>query len=160
MNSELGAGTTFALYFPAVREAMVPPLSLTRGSTMRGYGLHLLYLDDEEALVILTTRIFERLGYTVSGFTGAEQALAAFRAEPAKFDLLVTDFNMPGTSGLEVAGEWMKIRPDVSVVLTSGYVTEDLRAKAARIGIRRVIYKPNSVQELCEAVEQVLQEQR
>jgi DNA-binding NarL/FixJ family response regulator len=66
---------------------------------------------------------------------------------------------MPGTSGLDVAAELMSIRPDMSVVLTSGYVTDDLKARASRAGIRHVIYKPNSVKELCDAVQQVLREQ-
>jgi CheY-like chemotaxis protein len=159
VTSAVGDGTTFQLYFPEVVGAVESSASLPQIPAASGKGQHLLYLDDEEALVILTTRILERLGYTVSGFTQAQQALDAFRADPDRFDLAVTDFNMPGASGLDIAKALMAIRPDISVVLISGYVTDDLKDRASRLGIRQVIYKPNSVNELCEAVQQVLREQ-
>jgi signal transduction histidine kinase/ActR/RegA family two-component response regulator len=157
--SNVHGGTTFELYFPAVSAAVAESSAAPQAEVSRGDGQHLLYIDDEEALVILTTRVFERAGYAVSGFTDASKALDMFRANPDQFDLAVTDFNMPGTSGLDVAAELMSIRPDMSVVLTSGYVTDDLKARASRAGIRHVIYKPNSVKELCDAVQQVLREQ-
>ena len=161
--SELGTGTTIQLYFPAADgpavdgpvEAPVPAAAV---ASPQGRGQRILYIDDEEPLVVLTTRTFERLGYAVSGFTEADAALAAFRAEPHQFDLAVTDFNMPGTSGLEVAGKLMSIRPDLPIVLTSGYVNDDLVAKAQRAGIRHVIYKPSTVKEFCDAVQRVLHE--
>lgn len=73
----------------------------------------------------LVPREPERQGYSVGGFTDAGQALEAFRVDPYQFDLVVTDFNMPGTSGLQVAAQVMAIRPDISVVLTSGYVNAE-----------------------------------
>lgn len=74
-------------------------------------------------LVFLTKRMLERLGYRVSGYTSAAEALAAVRADPGRFDLLATDFSMPGISGLDVAVELVRLRPDLPVALTSGYVT-------------------------------------
>jgi len=158
VTSAVGAGSTFDIYFPAASGALAELPAAQPAMLPQGGGQRLLYLDDEEALVMLTTRIFERSGYIVSGFTNSVDALDAFRAAPLRFDLAVTDFNMPGASGLDVAAELMKIRPDMSVVLTSGYVTDELRDQAARVGIRKVIYKPNTVKELCDAVQQVLQE--
>lgn len=164
--SELGTGTTIQLYFPAADgpAADLPaaegpfeaPVPVAEVVSPQGRGQRILYIDDEEPLVVLTTRTFERLGYAVSGFTEADAALAAFRAEPHQFDLAVTDFNMPGTSGLEVAGKLMSIRPDLPIVLTSGYVNDDLVAKAHSAGIRHVIYKPSTVKEFCDAVQRVL----
>jgi two-component system cell cycle sensor histidine kinase/response regulator CckA len=74
------------------------------------------------------------------------------RADPAQFDLVVTDYNMPYLTGLELASALKDIRPDLPVVLASGYITEALRAKAPAAGIRELIYKPNTVDDLCEAI--------
>jgi CheY-like chemotaxis protein len=98
------------------------------------------------------SRMPERQGFRVSGFTNPREALSAVRANPGEFDLAVTDFNMPGMSGLEVASALREIRPDLPVVLASGYITEDLRQKAPTAGVRELIYKPNTVDDLCEAV--------
>jgi len=111
-----------------------------------------LYVDDEEAIIFLMTRLLQRRGYRVSGYTDPRAAVAAARADPAGFDLVVTDYNMPGMSGLEVASALREIRADLPVVLASGYITEELRQKAPAAGVRELIYKPNSVEELCEAV--------
>jgi len=157
-SSEAGIGTTLQLYFPAAAGPVEVPAPRVDGVAPQGCGQHILYIDDEEPLVLLTTRAFERQGYVVSGFTEVTQALAMFRADPYQFDLVVTDYNMPGTSGLEVAAQIMAIRPDISVVLTSGYVNDELADKARQAGIRHVLYKPSTVREFCDAVQRVLYE--
>ncbi len=120
-----------------------------------GQGKHILYIDDEEAILLLMQRLLERQGYRVSTFTSPEKALAAARADPAQFDLAVTDYNMPGMSGLNVAIALRDIRADLPVVLASGYITEELRANAPAAGISELIYKPDTVDELCEAVARI-----
>jgi PAS domain S-box-containing protein len=156
--TEPGVGTLFTIYLPvsAVNEAAAPPMPAP--PTARGRGRHVLYLDDEETLVYLVTRILERSGYLVSGFTRPEDALAALRASPAAYDLVVTDFNMPGASGLHVAAQVRTIRPDLPVAMASGYITEDLRERARRVGVQEVIYKPNTVEELCETIDRLTRE--
>ena len=153
IESAPGRGTTVHLYFPAVEAAAKSsePEPVTVAPS-RGRGQHVLYLDDEEALVLLVTRMLERQDYQVSGYTQAEAALAAVRADPGRFDLVVTDYNMPGMSGIDVAEELARIRPDLQVVITSGYISDELRQQAERVGVRHLIYKPNTVEELCEAV--------
>ena len=151
MKSQPGTGTSFSLYFPAV-EAPQPNIgSETAGSEPlpAGGGQHVLFLDDEESLVFLVSRLLKRLGYRVSGYTRPEEALAAVRANPEQFDLVVTDLNMPGISGLEVAAELSRLCPALPVVIASGFITEDLRAAASRAGVRQLFYKPNTVDELC-----------
>lgn len=153
IESAPGRGTTVHVYFPAIETAasngepepatVAPP---------RGRGQHVLYLDDEEALVLLVTRMLERVDYQVSGYTEAEAALAAVRADPGRFDLVVTDYNMPGMSGIDVAEELARIRPDLPVAITSGYISDELRQQAEQAGVLQLIYKPNTVEELCEAV--------
>ncbi len=78
---------------------------------------------------MLATWFLERLGYEVSGYMESDQALAALQADPSAFDLVVTDQNMLGPSGLDVAREAMRLRPDLPVAIISGYVTRDLRDK-------------------------------
>jgi len=153
VESAPGRGTTVHLYFPATA---APARSATPAEPFTvppsGSGQHVLYLDDEEALVMLVTQLLQRTGYRASGYTHAEKALAAVRADPYRFDLVVTDYNMPGMSGADVADELARIRPDLPVVITSGYITDELRQRAERAGVRHLIYKPNTVEELCEAV--------
>jgi CheY-like chemotaxis protein len=159
LQSESGKGTEVRLYFPAAIEAgevmAAPSLVPARGS-----GQRILYLDDEQPLVELAVTFLGRMGYSVSGFAGVKPALDCFRKDPRAFDLAVTDLNMPTSSGLAVAAELMKIRPDLPVVLTSGFVTEELKEKARHAGIRHVVYKPNTVDELCATIHSMMGEIR
>ncbi len=155
--SQPGRGTTFRLYFRAAKAVPDAP-SAAAGEAWRGNGQHILFLDDEEALAFLARRALERDGYRVSAFTKAEKALEELRARPDAFDLVVTDLNMPGRSGLEVAKEIRALRPDLPVVLASGYVTKEVHAQARAAGVRDVIYKPNAVDELARTVGRVLAE--
>jgi CheY-like chemotaxis protein len=171
LQSAPGAGATFRIYFPAVdvtnassvarREAAQSKTRASGGDERRtpspeGAGKHILYIDDDEAMVFLLTRLLERHGYRVSGYTDAREALAAVRAKPGEFDLAVSDFNMPRMSGLDVARELREIRPDLPVVVISGYLTEELRSEAPAAGVRQLIYKPNSVEELSDAIARLL----
>lgn len=153
VESTPGGGSTFRIYFPAID---APVEETTRpdavGAPIDGAGKRVLYVDDEEAIIFLMKRLLERQGFRVSGFTDPREAVATVRANPDQFDLAVTDFNMPGMSGLAVAGALREIRADLPVVLASGYITEELRQKAPAAGVRELIYKPNTVDDLCEAV--------
>ena len=159
VNSQLGGGTTFHLYFPAAESAPgTAAAEKAPAAPLRGRGQHVLYLDDDESLVLLVTRMLERGGYRVSAYTESAHALQAVRADPGRFDLVVTDYNMPGMSGLDVAREVSRIRPDLPVVVTSGYITDELREKAPGSGVRQLVYKPNSAEELCETVRRLMDE--
>lgn len=158
IESAPARGTTVHLYFPAIEAAASnsEPERVTVVSP-RGRGQHVLYLDDEEMLVVLVTRMLERLDYHVSGYTEAEAALAAVRADPGGFDLVVTDYNMPGMSGIDVAEELARIRPDLLVAITSGNITDELRQQAERVGVRHLIYKATAAGELYEALRKLLE---
>ena len=131
VHSVPGEGSIFRLYFPAAQAAdEALRTSPAEAVPVHGQGRHVLFVDDDESIVFLMTRLLERQGYRVSGFIDAREALAAARANPGQFDLAVTDFNMPGMSGLDVARELRAIRPDLPVALASGYITDELRAQA------------------------------
>jgi two-component system cell cycle sensor histidine kinase/response regulator CckA len=153
VQSAPGEGTSFRIYFPAVAAPdSVAPARPPATALAHGGGKHILCVDDDESIVFLMSRLLERQGYRVSGYTDPGEALAAVRAEPGQFDLAVTDYNMPGMSGLEVARALREIRADLPVAMASGYVTEELRAQAPAAGVTELLYKPNTVDELCEVV--------
>ncbi|MCI0537538.1 MAG: ATP-binding protein [Verrucomicrobiales bacterium] len=159
VTSQPGRGTTFHLCFPATdAKAEVAEPEREGPSLPHGRSQHILYLDDEEPLVLLVVRTLERLGYRVSGFTQASEALAAFRNDPSQYDLVVTDFNMPGMSGLDMVCHLLRLRPGLPVLLTSGYLSEQLKANARAAGVSGLIYKPNTVDELGEAVQRFIGE--
>ncbi len=158
VRSAPGEGSTFRIYFPAAQAAGLDvPASAAANAPARGLGQHVLYVDDDEALVFLVTRLLDRQGYRVSGYTDPREALAAVRTRPHEFDLAVTDYNMPGMSGLDLARALREIRQDLPVALASGYITEELRALAPAAGVREIIHKPNTVDELCETVARLAQ---
>jgi PAS domain S-box-containing protein len=149
------SGTTFEVYLPAASgdalAALAPALRAQHGS-----GQQILYVDDEESLVFLVTRVLERLGYRVVGFTDAIAALAAFRATPDAYDALVTDLSMPGLSGNELAKQVLALRPRLPVVMTSGYVRQEDRALALASGVRELVMKPNTVDALGHTLHRLL----
>lgn len=119
-------------------------------------GTRVLFVDDEQQLVTVTARLLERQGFRVKGFVDAPLALETLRADPWAFDVLVTDLNMPALSGLQVAAQAHALRAELPVVLTSGYVTEELMAQAAAAGIAGVCAKPSSLQVLIQAIRDAL----
>ena len=158
VQSTLNLGSVFTLYFPTTGDAVAPlaaaPLPAT---SKRGNGRTVMYVDDDQALVFLVKRVLTRKGYTVLTYTDPQFAQAALRADPHGIDLLVTDYNMPGYSGLDLLREAKAIRPNLPVALASGYVTPELESRAMAEGADALIYKPNDVNELCETVERLIE---
>ena len=174
VDSELGQGSTFHLYLPLVGpverdelqtdadidgDADTPAEPMTRLPTP-GHGEHVLYVDDDETMVVMVERILERSGYRVSGYHDPQEALAAVRQHPTDFDFVVTDFNMPEFSGLDVARELAQIQPQLPVVISSGYITEELRDEAKLAGVRSLLEKQNTFQELSQMVGRILSQDR
>jgi CheY-like chemotaxis protein len=161
VHSDPGEGAGFFIYFPAApavpaQQARAEPRVAQEpgGAALapRAKGMSILYVDDDEAIVFMMTRFLERQGYRVSGYTDPREALAAVRSQPDAFDLVVTDYNMPRLSGLDVARALREIRTGLPVALASGYITEELRALVSAAGVRELIYKPDTADALCEAV--------
>jgi two-component system, cell cycle sensor histidine kinase and response regulator CckA len=117
-----------------------------------------MYVDDDQSLVFLVKRALTRKGFLVTTFTDPFEAQAVLAADPGQFDLLVTDYNMPGYSGLDLMRAVKAIRPDLPVALASGYVTPEIEHGAMEAGARALIYKPNDISELCETVQRLITE--
>jgi|GEM_PF-669928 len=180
VKSEPGEGAAFILYFAVASGRAVDASQLRANAERVGEGseaeskagsktsdqpapvvpivtaAHVLYLDDDEALTVLVTRLLERRGYRVTAYTNQREALNALNADPAGFDLVVTDYNMPGMSGLDVARAIRTIRADLPVAVASGFVDEKLQTMSADAGVLEIISKANVVEELCDAVQRLL----
>jgi CheY-like chemotaxis protein len=154
VESEPGRGTTFSVYLPRVDRETVrevePEAELPRGTE------HVLFLDDEEALTQVGGQMLESLGYRVLTMSDSVGALQAFRDDPQQFDLVVTDQTMPGLTGADRAVELMTIRPDVPVVLCTGFSELIGPEKAHELGIRGFIKKPFTRGQLAKAVREAL----
>ncbi|MGS5089148.1 hybrid sensor histidine kinase/response regulator [Hydrogenophaga sp. A37] len=113
---------------------------------------HILYLDDDDTLVFLVRRLLERRGYKVTALTDQQEAIDAVRAQPDGFHLLITDYNMPGMSGIDVAREVLLINPRLPVAVASGYISDELQAEAQAAGVIEVVFKTDAVEAFCEVV--------
>ena len=159
VESELNKGTTFHLYFPAVS----PPEKEVKRQQIEqfpGHGERILFVDDEEAIVFITTRMLRRLGYEVVSFTNSLEALTAFTAKPRAFDLVITDMSMPNLDGPRLVGELQKLRPDLPIVMITGYIRPQDIESALNLGISELILKPNTVNDLAESLHNLLRKRR
>ncbi len=157
VESWVGKGTAFHLYLPA---SNVPAGDTrpTRPDPEPGSGEHILLVDDEENLVVLMSQFLERMGYRVTGFTDPTRALDAFQSDPDGYDVVVTDVSMPEMSGPDLARHILLIRPAIPVVMTSGYVQPDDQAAVQRLGVRKLLLKPNAIHELGATISRLLSE--
>jgi signal transduction histidine kinase/CheY-like chemotaxis protein len=150
VDSQPGRGSTFTVYLPATDEPVAADALSPRPAAHEGACI--LYVDDEPVLVHLAERQLATLGHHVVGYTDAEQALAAFEADPRRFDIVVTDLTMPGRNGLELARALRETRPDVPVILVSGHVEPWAAGAAAPAGIDAVLPKPYPIEQLGTAI--------
>ncbi len=156
VQSAPGKGSSFALYFTAAEKQAHGEAQDATAPMVLSAGQRVLYVDDEEALVLLATRVLPRLGHSVTGFTDPEAALQAFRARPQDFDVVVTDLSMPYMSGLDLAREVLAVCPGMPVLMTTGYLGPEDEAGARAVGIREVVLKPATMDELGQVLDRIL----
>ena len=163
VHSVPGEGARFDVYLPLA--ASVPSASVTEEAAgpvadpvpaPAVAGRHVVYVDDYEALVFLAARLLRKHGYRVSTFVSGEDALAWFQGSQDVVDLLVTDQNMPGMSGVELVRAVRELRPSQRIAIVSGHVNEQLVNDAHAVGVSDVLGKQDSMDALAESVRQLL----
>ena len=154
--SEPGKGTCFSIYFPLlVTDDFTEPASTADNTLPSGTG-HILLIDDEPVLVDLIKDIIKAAGYSVAIRTSSLEALEAFRAQPEKFDLVVTDLTMPNMTGDKLAVELIKIRSDIPVILCTGFSNKLSKERITALGIKDILLKPVQRKKILQALHKIL----
>ena len=156
VESRVGEGTRFEIWLPAAGETRKPAVE-TPHALPSGRGQTIMIVDDERALVSLSEEMLAQLGYEPVGFDSSATALRAFQAQPWRFDIILTDEAMPELTGTDLAREIRKLRPDVPIILMSGYGGPQLTARASGSGVNEVLRKPLQGKELAESLARVLE---
>jgi len=121
----------------------------------KGQGERILYVDDDDAIVLLITRVLQNSGYQVTGHTDAREALKQLSEHPDAFDVVVTDLSMPEMNGFDLAAQIKRLRPSLPIVMTSGYVRTQDQERAQALGIDHIILKPNTIEELGQVLDKI-----
>jgi PAS domain S-box-containing protein len=159
VDSDPGKGTEFRVYFPAMEpEATMAASEASMRDFAKGKG-RVLFVDDEEALTLLSGQLLSRLGYEVVTRTSSLEALEAFRANPDRFDLVITDQTMPRMTGIELAQEMLRIRPEVPIILCTGFSEAVTPEKAKSMGIREYLMKPLVMRQMADTISGLLDTQ-
>lgn len=153
-RSEPGKGTAFYVYLPRIT-AHPEGQHGTDSSILEG-SERILFVDDEEAIVNLGRRILEQLGYRVVAKTNSKEALDVFCSNPHEFDLLITDFTMPRMTGGQLAREVLRIRPEIPILMCTGFNEQISEERTRSMGISGLIMKPLNRRQMAEAVRSVL----
>jgi signal transduction histidine kinase/ActR/RegA family two-component response regulator len=154
VDSQPGKGSVFSVYIPTGPQEVQPEIETT--PSLPTGNERILFVDDEHALAEIGKKSLERLGYRVQTRTSSVEALALFQNASDNFDLIITDMTMPEMTGDKLAGEVMKIRPDIPVIICSGYSDDTLVNRATQIGISAFLMKPLVIQDLANTIREVL----
>ena len=155
VHTTVGRGTTFTIWLPTAGEVSLRSAEVA-AELPRGDGQTVMIVDDEKPLVALAEEILAELGYEPVGFGSSTAALEAFREAPRRFDMVLTDETMPELIGTELARQIRLLRPDIPIVLMSGYSGPKLLERARAIGIREVLRKPLRSSDIAECFGRVL----
>lgn len=158
VDSTPGEGSVFHIHLPLVAphieaESEVPACADILHDQI---DARVLYVDDDEVMALVVERLLHRQGFRVSVFQDAIEALDRVRAEPDAFDVVVCDFNMPSLTGVELARSLAAISPQLPVIISSGYLPEEAEAEALQLGVRGIVRKENTVEDLDRLIRQVL----
>jgi PAS domain S-box-containing protein len=155
VSTAIRVGTTFAIWLPSRGEAVAdPPLPML--PLPHGQGQTVLVVDNEQSLVALAEETLAELGYEPVGFSSSAAALRAFRDSPQRFDIVLTDESMPEFAGTALATEIGLLRPDLPIVLMSGFAGAQLQERVRALGIRDLLRKPLQRKDLAECFRRVL----
>jgi PAS domain S-box-containing protein len=154
VQSEPGRGSVFDVYLPSAEEK--PQRSIAIQESLPRGSESILLVDDEQMIVQMAAKMLTRLGYDVTSQNSPIDALDSFRTNPHAFDLIITDFTMPGMTGVDLAREIKRDRPDVPVILCTGFNERLMEEDARELGIEEIVMKPLERTQFAELVRQVL----
>lgn len=154
VDSEPGKGTKFNVYLPVI-EAFEEKVQAKTQQFQTG-NEHVLLVDDQKDVIDIERQLLEAIGYQVTPKTSGQDALNAFRANPDSFDLVITDMTMPNITGEMLAKEMNKIRPDIPVILCTGFSEKMSKERAAALGINGFLLKPVMMKDLSHEIRKVL----
>ena len=154
--SEPSKGTEFHVYFPVEKDSFAKQVTIPKEKILGGNEL-ILIVDDEEDILAMEKKMLERLGYQVTSLTDSMEALETFRATPHGFDLIITDMAMPNLSGDKLSIELIKLRPDIPILLCTGFSETISEEKARSMGIKGFLTKPITRMDLSKKIREVLE---
>ncbi len=156
VKSKINKGTTFRVFFPQILPVLEDEFTSPDQQIIHGGNEHILFVDDEEELTHLAEYILGKLGYKVDVRSSSVEALKAFKNNPKKYDLVITDMNMPKMTGDQLAKNIIAIRRDIPIILCTGFseIIDEKQAKA--IGINEFVYKPLVKKEFAKVVRKAL----
>ncbi len=155
VNSEVGEGTTFRIFLPVSKETTSFEKVVSTEELVGGRE-HILLVDDEEPVVAVTGELLESLGYAVTPMTSARESLLLFLKSSNEFDLVLTDLTMPYMTGLELCHKVKEVRPDIPVIMFTGYLEEFSSEGAKEAGVDAFFMKPVSFKEMARIVRKTL----
>ena len=154
--SEPGVGSSFKIYLPAIERRLKPKereeKALPKGSE------RVLFIDDEQILVNVGKKLLETLGYEVTAKNSSMEALQLFRSQPDGFDLVITDQTMPTMTGDQLAKALLAVRPDLPIIMCTGFSASITEKRAHQIGIKSLLIKPIIMRDLAKIIRKVLDE--
>jgi PAS domain S-box-containing protein len=154
--SEPDKGTQVYVYLPIMEKGRIndrsDPSEPIQGGTER-----ILLVDDEPAIVKMEQQVLERLGYDVSSWAGSMEALDGFKADPHKFDLIISDMTMPNMTGIQLSNEIKAIRPDIPVIICTGFSDQINQENSRELGIQGYVLKPVIQREIAKLIRDVLE---
>jgi len=156
VDSELGVGTVFHVFFPAIARGIVPKLVIEQEIPVGTERI--LLIDDEDILVEMGKAMLEELGYEVTIQTSSLEALKIFQYHPDRFDVVITDQTMPGMTGTELAQQMLQIRQDIPIILCTGYSSLINQEMAKVYGIKEFAMKPLAMKDIAILLRKVIEE--
>jgi len=154
VSSELGKGSVFRVYLPAHKKETALTTSRSPEPLPKGNEC-ILFVDDEPILVSIWKKVLERFGYKVVVSGSSTDALETFQANPDRFDMVITDMTMPNMTGIELSKALLSIRPELPIILCTGFSELITSDKIRKMGIRELMMKPISLRDLVENIRKV-----
>jgi PAS domain S-box-containing protein len=154
VNSEMGKGSMFQIYLPRL-DRVLPTAFVQASPAPKGKG-NILFVDDDQQIAQLGEMLLGHFGYQVTAFNSSQEALAVFRAQPDRFDLVITDLTMPQLNGIELAEELRRLQPNIEIIMCTGFSEVIAAQKISNLGIREVLIKPITADNLVKTINKVM----